>query len=487
MDEHKVRQQVGRSLAWVGGASFGIAVLDVAVSILLTVFWLSAADLGVAAIAMWLFPIVSAFAEAGLGAAIVQRRDASDDILSSLYWVSFALSVFIVAVMLLSAGVVAGHPTAAAMFRVYGIKVLLDTSYLVPQALMRRELRFRELSLIRVAANVANVAGKLGFAAAGFGPWCFVYGLLGHMLVTAVGTQMAHPWRPRFTFRWRESAEMIRFGWKTALRELLFHFYTNADYRVVFYFFGASATGVFRFAYERVLDPVRTVALVVTDVAFPTFSRLAHARDAVVEQFVRFTRTNLLAIGPLMALIAIAGDDLVRLVWPGQQWLGAIPIMRVLCFVGMLRAFSFVLPPLFDGLGRPGVPLLYTILASVILPGCYIFFAWGLGARMGSMSVAIAWSVGYPIVFAVLLGLALRALHLGAWTYLRAIAGVPLCIAGASIVAVAARHFSAGLAHGPRLLLVAVALFGPLAGLLARFEGITPRSILRSVRGQPAA
>jgi O-antigen/teichoic acid export membrane protein len=486
MDEHKVRQQVGRSLAWVGGASLGIAVLDVAVSILLTVFWLSASDLGIAAIALWLFPIVSAFAEAGLSAAIVQRREASEEILSSLFWVSFALSVFVVALMLVSADVVAGHPTAAAMFRVYGIKVLLDTSYLVPQALLRRELRFRELSLIRVGANVANVAGKLGFAAAGFGPWCFVYGLLGHMIVTAIGTQLANPWRPRLAFRWRESAGLVRFGWKTAAREILFHFYVNADYRVVFMFFGAAATGVYRFAYERVLDPVRTVALVVTDVAFPTFSRLAHARDAVVEQFVHFTRTNLLAIGPLMMLIAIAGDDLVRLVWPGDQWLGAIPLMRVLCFVGVLRALSFVLPSLFDGLGRPGVPLFYTILASIVLPASYVLCAWLLGPRFGTMSVAIAWAVGYPVVFSVLLGLALRTLHLSIWRYLRAIVGVPLCIAGASIVAIAARWLAADLTPGPRLLIVTAALLAALAALLARFEGITPRSILRSIRGTPA-
>src|SRR5204863_6346978 len=130
------------------------------------------------------------------------------------------------------------------------------------------------------------------------------YGLFGHMAVTAVGTQLAHPWRPRLMFRWRECAAMVRFGWKTAVREILFHCYVNADYRVVYGFFGAAATGIYRFAYERVLDPVRTVALVVTDVAFPTFSRLAHQRDAVVEQFVRFTRMNLLAIGPLMVLIA---------------------------------------------------------------------------------------------------------------------------------------------------------------------------------------
>jgi PST family polysaccharide transporter len=483
MDESRVKHLVGRSLAWVGGATMAISVLDVLSSVLLTVLWISPTQLGVAAIALWIFPVVSAFAEAGLGASIVQRDSTSEEAISSLFWLNVALSVVASVVLFAGADLIAGHPTAAAMLRVYSIKLLLDNTYFVPAALMRRELRFPELSVIRVVANVVLVGGRLGFAAAGFGPWCFLFGLLGHMLVTAIGTQICHPWRPSFVFRWRECAAMVRFGWKTALREILFHVYVNADYRVVYAFFGAAATGVYRFAYERILDPVRSVSLVVTDVAFPTFSRLATRREAVVEQFVRFTRANLLAVAPAMALVAITADDLIRLVWPDVQWRGAVTPMQILCIVGVLRSLSFVLPALFDGLGRPGVPLLYTLIAAVVLPGSYVLCAWLLGPRFGFVSVAIAWAIGYPIAFLILLGLALRELRLPFSQYLRGIAGVPICIAGASVAAFAFRALAMPLPPGARLGLVTVVFAALLLPLLARFEGITPRAVLQSVRG----
>jgi PST family polysaccharide transporter len=483
MDENGVKRQVGRSLAWVGGATMAISVLDVLASILLTVFWLSASDLGIAAIALWLFPVITAFAEAGLSASIVQRDTASEEAVSSLFWLNIALSVLAGGVVLVSADLLAGEATAANMLRAFSIKVLLDNTYFVPAALMRRELRFRELSIIRVVANVVLVGGKVGFAAAGFGPWCFLFGLYGHMIVNAIGTQLVYPWRPRFLFRWRECAAMVRFGWKTALREILFHLYVNADYRVVYAFFGAAATGVYRFAYERILDPVRSVSLVVTDVAFPTFSRLATRHAAVVEQFLRFTRANLLAVAPAMALVALGAEDLVRLVWPDLQWRGSVTPMQILCLVGVLRSLSFVLPALFDGLGRPIVPLLYTLLAAVVLPGSYVLCAWLLGPRFGMVSVAIAWAIGYPVAFAVLLGLALRELRLPFGQYLRAIVGVPACIAGASVVAYGARVLAAPLPPGGRLAVVTVVFAAILLPLLARVEGITPRAVLQSVRG----
>ena len=90
-----------------------------------------------------------------------------------------------------------GHAIIGWMLIVYGTKLLLQNVYFIPVAMMKRELRFKELSVIRIIANLAEFVGKIGFAAAGFGIWCFVLGPLCRVLVTGIGAQIRHPWRPQ--------------------------------------------------------------------------------------------------------------------------------------------------------------------------------------------------------------------------------------------------------------------------------------------------
>ena len=48
-------------------------------------------------------------------------------------------------------------------------------------------------------------------------------------------------------------------------------------------------------------------------------------------------------------------------------WAPTAPAIRVLCLVGVLRALSFIVPPLLDGIGKPGLTLIYMLVAAVAL------------------------------------------------------------------------------------------------------------------------
>jgi O-antigen/teichoic acid export membrane protein len=348
---------------------------------------------------------------------------------------------------------------------------------------MRRELRFKELSLIRVLANLAEFAGKVGFAAAGFGVWCFVLGPLCRVFVTGIGTQICMPWRPRLHFKLRETWSYASFGMKASSSQILYYFYTNVDYPIVGYFFGNTALGIYRTAYEFVLEPVKVMSDVIRDVSFSAFSRAKGSRAELIEAFVGFTRVNLVAVMSYVALVFVTCDDVLYLLWR-EKYLAAAPAIRILSLVGVLRALSFVAPPLLDGMGRPGRTLVYQLTAAVLLPISYVTFAELLGPRLGFRSVAVAWAVGYPIAFAVLAAIALVALELPVSTYLRRVGGIPICVAAAAAVAGAARLGLGRLGPAPRFGLTLVAFLLPLGLLLATTQKITPRSIARAMAGK---
>jgi O-antigen/teichoic acid export membrane protein len=178
----------------------------------------------------------------------------------------------------------------------------------------------------------------------------------------------------------------------------------------------------------------------------------------------------------------VAADDVLAVIFP--TYVGAVTAVRILCVVAVLRAVSFVVPPLLDGMGRPDRTFTYTLCAAIVLPSSYVAFAALLGPRLGYESVAIAWAVGYPLAFAVLAWLAVYTLDWSFREYLKSVRGIAACMAAAGVVGWGVRWGLAGQLPAIRLVLVAIAVAGVTGLLLAYTQGISLRSAMRSMRGE---
>jgi O-antigen/teichoic acid export membrane protein len=487
-NERDIKKKVNRGLAWVGLASSTVGLLDIVAIIIILGLWVGPEAYAPAVLAITLFPVLDLATDMGLSAAVIQRDDHTEAKISTVFWLNVIMSVLLFAAVafLIAPGLSAFHdkPLVGQMLTLYGVKLLWQNVYSIPSALMRRELRFKELSGIRIVANLAEFGVKVGTAPF-YGVWCFVFGPLARVLVTGIGVQLLHPWRPRLILRVREAIDWAVFGFKTSASQILFHLYTNVDYQVVGYYFSDAALGLYRVAYEIVLEPCRVIGEVIVQIAFPAFSRIKHRAELLVDQLIQFTRMNLVIMIGFLGVVFLSAEELLLTFW-GAKWAPATTALRILCAVGVLRALSFVVPPLLDGIGRPSLTLVYTTVAAVILPSCFVVFALFLGPELeqGFLSVAIAWAVGYPIAFAVLIAIALALLGLPLREYLRRTIGIPACAVVAMSLAAGAKWLVAGGPPWLRLLVASAVMVGVFFALLAYTQGISPRSVARAVKGE---
>jgi O-antigen/teichoic acid export membrane protein len=487
--QKRMNTNVNRGLAWVGVASSLVGIYDVLALLLVLNYWISPDDYGIATLAVWIYPILDQATDLGLSAAVIQRDDHDPEKISTVFWINLTIAVLLfvgLAAIAPLVGAAYGHAIIGYMMIAYGTKLLWQNVYFIPYALMKRELRFKELSIIRVLANTAEFAGKVGFAWAGFGIWCFVLGPLCRVLVTGIGCQICNPWRPRLVMRVRDAREYIRFGLKSSGSQILFYFYTNVDYPIVGAFFGPTALGIYRAAYEIVLEPVRLISNVVVDVAFPAFAKLRHSRERLIAQLVSFTRLNLITVMTFSAVVFVAAPEVVHVFFP--RFAGAEDGVRILCGVAVLRSVGFVIPPLLDGAGYPNRTFNYMLSASIVLPLAFALGAFVLGPSTGFLSVAIAWAVGYPIAFGVLIWLAVQTLDWTASGFLRSIGGVAGCIFGAMAIGMVARYLiSDHVVDGALLVIVTGVVILALGLLLAYTQGLSLRTAKRALQGDPTA
>lgn len=457
---------------------------------LVMALWVPVEHWGIAALAFPFYTLLDTAADLGVTSSLIQRDDHTPERISTVFWFNMIISSGLF-VLLLGLGPlygwVVGHSVVGWLLVAYGGKLIFQNVYAIPYALLRKELRFNEIAVARVTAHIAESAARCVFAALGFTIWCFTFAALTRAFVFGVIMQVRHPFLPRLVFKPREVVQYIRFGIRTASSQVLYQLYTNLDYPIVGYYFGAWANGIYAGAYFFVLEPVKTIANVVIDVAFPTFARLRNDRPQLVDQFIKFTRLNLIAVLPFIVLIALVLPEFLRVFYVGSKWTEfdvpyVVQAANILCLVGVLRALGFLGPPLLDGIGHPERTLRYMVIAAITVPGMFVVSANLLGDHVGFLSVAIGWAVGYPIAFGALGYLVVKAVRLPMRDYLIGSWGIVGCCLGGFVAGLVVKQFLGSVSDAARMTMVAVMSLIVTVALLATWQKITPRSIARTLK-----
>src|SRR5262249_28308972 len=186
----ELKRSIARGIAWVGLASSLVALCDLVALALILNFWVSAKEFGDVSVVVTAFGALQLAAELGLPAAIVGREDPDEDRLSTIFWIGIGAGVAEYALVWLAPPPLRrayGEPIVGWLFRVAGLVLMIRPLYTAHQALLRRSLRFQELSAVRMAANTVELITKIGSAAAGAGVWCLALGPIGRELAYAIG------------------------------------------------------------------------------------------------------------------------------------------------------------------------------------------------------------------------------------------------------------------------------------------------------------
>lgn len=487
--------RVARGVTWAAAAQAIIAIADLISIFLVTVYWVSVAEFGVIGSLVPFYTALDYIADLGVSAALIQHDDHTPERVSTVFWFNLIVTAGLF-LLLLGIGPlyawVQHTPVIAWLLIAYGGKLLLQNLYAIPFALLRKELRFPEIAKARVVAHLAESVGRVIFAYLGFGVWCFTVAALTRALIFGIAVQLRQPFLPRFVFKPREVTAYVRFGARTAASNVLYHIYTSMDAPIVLHYFGAEASGVYWLADMFVLEPVKTIANVVIDVAFPTFAKLRGTPAALAAQVIKFTRLNLMAVLPYTIVIFLISPELLQLFWSGgtgkAHWTESniatcVQAIRLLCVMGLFRSLGLLGPPLLDGVGRPDLTLRYMIIATLAVPSSFLLGAIWLGPSMGLLSVAVAWAIGYPIAFAALAYLVVNTIALPLRLYVTRTWGIVVsCLAGGG-VGLAVDRALADAAETVRLAAIGGTSLLTIAVLLATWQHVTPRSIAAALRG----
>ncbi len=423
-------RRVARSFLYSGlgtAVSKGLSV----VAIFVALKFLSSEDFGAASIVFAIFAIINSVTELGLGAALVQKKDLSRSQTDSLFWVSLAFSGLMYGLLFAGAPLLAWYydePTLAPLLRVYGLGIVLYALYLVPRNLMVKELKFRRIAIIDSVPLLLSSLVMIGLAIGDYGAWAFILAEIANRVLQFLFCMLFRPYIPRFHVDLKEIRDMISFGLYATGSRLLYNFYIQADYLIVGKVFGLEAAGVYTLAYRVVADPVRTLASIINQVAYPAFSALQDNIPALRTYLFNISRASLILIGLVLGLIVLYIDWLLVAIGY-EKWLDAVPLIRVFGFLGLARTVSPLVPQLLNALGQAKLSFYYSLVCSIFIP-----LALVAGAQVSLMGVVWAWVLAYPLALIVLYRYGARLLEMSTMRFfLRLYSGLAVLLPVAAV------------------------------------------------------
>ena len=378
---HKATRGVGWNYL-----SFGLSKSLSLVIVSILAHLLSPENFGVVALATLAVDYLSVFNDFGLGAALIQRRDNVEVTANIVFTLNLIIGATLTLLTFLIAPQVAlffKEPALTSILRWLGVTFLVNSLGSVHKARLQRDLNFR----LKVVPELGNVIFKgtvsISLALAGAGVWSLVYGQLIGASAATILLWVVVPWRPFLEIKSKIAGELLRYGLPVMAENALSIFGDSFDYFLIGRFFSSASLGIYTLAYRLPEMLVINTLWVLAAVIFPALASIQNQSEKLQKSFLATIRYVQLLVTPICFGMIVAAEPIIRVVF-GEQWLGSIPIMRILSAYALVVSIGFHVGDVYKAIGRPDI----LIKLSIPVFAIRILAIW-IGAQYSLMGVAL--------------------------------------------------------------------------------------------------
>jgi PST family polysaccharide transporter len=419
----------------LGGKLLGIVINFGSLAVLARL--LEPADFGVVAMVWTVTAFLSVFSDLGLGLVTVQRPHVSQEQLSTLFWVNAGFGLLLGLITLALAPVLVWfYGDSRLLLATIALAAVFPLSALSVQhqALMKRNMRFRRLAVVRLAGKLAGAATGIAAALSGLGFWALVCQPLALAAGETIASWASMRWRPGPPRRCEDMRTMLGFGGRLTIHGVVGYLGNQLDKVLLGRFCGASVLGLYSVAYRLMMKPVALAGYSVGEAAIPAMSRAAPDQKAMRATYRRmFSLTCLWGLPVCLAGILWTRDIVLTLL--GDRWVETTAILRILFLAALPRMLCASTGWVYVAGGRPDRMLRWQLMWAPFAACAFV-----LGLPYGALGVAGAFALANWIAFVPCFAYCFRGTAFAASDVVRPALAPALCSLFACLAAMACQE-----------------------------------------------
>jgi teichuronic acid exporter len=363
-----IKKSIGTGIFYTALAKYSNIVISIIVTAVLARL-LTPPEYGIVAIVMVFITFFTYLADFGIGPALIQNKDLEKEDIESIFSVSIMIALTLSLLFYLSAGLISrfyANPELLNIARWLSLSVLIFTINVVPSALNKKELKFKQLGIISVVVQVVSGIIAIILALFGFSYYALIFRAIISGLFLFFGSYYLNPVKLAFHIRWQSILKIWRFSTYQFLFNFINYFARNTDNLLIGKFFGSAMLGYYDKAFSLMLMPVQNLTHVITPVLHPVLSDYQDRKDKIYNSFITLTRI-LTTIGfPLSVLLYFTGEEVIYLFY-GSQWTQSVPVFQVLAIIIGLEILLSSTGSFFQSANRADLLFLSGVITSTLI------------------------------------------------------------------------------------------------------------------------
>lgn len=398
---------------------FGSKYISMGASLVITAVLarlITPSDFGLVAIVTVFIGLFTMFSDMGVGTAIVQYRDLTEEDYEGIFGFSILLAIALSALFCFISPFIA-------MFysddRLMGLclaaspTLLFSTLNMVPNGLMLKDKRFDRIALRLVVATV--VSGLIAIIAAYLGA-----GAVAVVMQSALSAAIVLAWnlysRPIRNVNLHFIAPLKKIFSYSAYQFgffLINYFSRNLDNILVGRFLGSAQLGYYDKAYKLTTYPLSAFSSVIGSIIQPFMAEHQNNRDIVFAYWMKIEKLISLLAAPIAVICFCCSAEIVTILY-GPGWEQAIPVFETLSVSIYFQMLGNAGGSFYQSLGHTDLLFKNGLINTCITVICLL-----LGLSFGSIL-----TVAYGIAIAY-------CLHIIAMSYyllIRCFGKSPICL-----------------------------------------------------------
>jgi len=416
--------QILHGLSWSGSAQIIRQLVQFITTVILARI-LNPHDFGLVSMVTVFSGFGTLFGDFGLGSALIQRKEITKEQINSVFWFNIFMGVFLTSLFIGCAPIISKfyhQPQLMLITVVISFIFIINSFSIVQKALLQKNMQFKIIALCDIfSIGIASIFG-ISMAYKSYGVWSLVSFYLLQILFNAILIWFLAKWKPGFNFNFRALRDLFSFSMNLIGFNAINYWSRNLDSLLIGKFLGTNQVGFYARAYNLMMLPMTQVLVFLTQVMFPVLSSIQDDKNRAKAVYLNATRMIALFTFPLMIGLFVVSEPFILAIY-GEKWHPVVPILRLLCLVGMLQSVGSTVGWIYNSQARTDIQLKWGIINAIIL-----FISFIIGLRWGVLGVAGAYAIAnYGILWVPSWIIPLKLLNIRFFEMLNNLKGIFFC------------------------------------------------------------
>lgn len=378
MKEESLKNKTISSMIWTATQRFGVLLLAFITNLVLA-WYLTPDDIGAVGLLSVFISLSETLIDSGFGAALVQKKDPTEEDYSTVFWSNLLISIFLYIVLYFTAPLISKFyklDILTPILRIKAIVLIIQGFRIIQTTRLQKQLNFKKISIIYLISSTIATIISIIAAVLGMGIWALVLRTLIDTLIITLLLWFTEKWKPKFVFSLKSFKELFSFGGVMLLTSIIITLYSNCQSLIIGKAFSAKELGYYTQATKLENIPTKALEQIVNQVSFPVFSKLKEDIDKMKAGLKKILVSISYISFPMMIFFIVCAPQIFHLLYP-SKWDPAIPYFRYLCLVGMMVSVNTMNTNLIKATGKKGLYFnlqVFKRIIGIILIICSVYF-----------------------------------------------------------------------------------------------------------------